>query len=81
LNKVPHPASSNYDSVKQFGDYLVGGYPKPGGKQVTLPTSWYTSFKGITTAVITVGNSGGTNLTYYGRFDGDSARLRIWYTQ
>lgn len=69
---------------KQRADWHVGGYPKPGGKTVTLPSDWWPQFRsGVANRFdgVTVGPSGGSNLTYYGRFDGPSARLRIWYTQ
>lgn len=73
--------------AKPRGDWFVGGYPKPGGKEVQLPVDWYPMFTnagayGYPRANgITVGWSGNTNLAYYGRFDGNSARLRIYYTQ
>lgn len=61
-------------------------YPKPGGVTVTLPSSWNSMFtnagSGGNRAIgVAAGPSGGTNETYYCRFDGPSARLRIWYTQ
>lgn len=56
-------------------------YPKPGGVTVTLPSSWYSSFKGKTSIGLYLGPSGGSNETYYIRSAGPSARLRIWYTQ
>ncbi|WP_394620957.1 hypothetical protein JNUCC0626_18240 [Lentzea sp. JNUCC 0626] len=73
--------------AKPRGDWHVGGWPKPGGVTATLPSDWYPLFQnggayGYGRADgITVGPSGGSNLSYYGRFDGGSARLRIWYTQ
>lgn len=73
--------------VKLRGDWHVGGFPKPGGLWLTLPADWWPFFKnGGTNGSnrangISVGPSGGTNLTYYGRFTGPAARLRIWYTQ
>jgi hypothetical protein len=76
------PAGNPYS--KQRGDYHVGGWPKPGGKWVTLPADWYSQFRsGVANRFdgITVGPAGNTNYAYYGRFDGPSARLRVWYTQ
>ncbi len=86
FNMVAHPAGANYDSVKLRQDWYQSGYPKPGGKTVVLPADWWPQFKntppsGPRTVAITVGNSAGTNLLYYGKFQGPSARLRIWYTQ
>lgn len=67
-------------------EWRVGGYPKPGGKTVTLWSDWYPFFRGTGNAnydgrasTIRLGPSGGTDLNYYGRFS--DVRLRIWYTQ
>lgn len=73
--------------TKLRGDHHISGMPKPGGTTIRLPSDWLPYFRnGGTTGSnraqsITVGPSGGTNLTYYGRFNGPSARLRLWYTQ
>jgi hypothetical protein len=80
---IDNPESS-FEALKMESDGPVGGYPKPGGKTLTLPSGWYVPFLSASSprAVGTsVGNSDGTNETYYIRFDGPSARLRIWYTQ
>lgn len=68
------------------GDWLVGGYPKPGGKEVQLPADWYPFFRGTDNnnyngraTCITLGPGGGTNQLYYGV--ATDARLRIHYTQ
>lgn len=69
------------------GDQYIAGYPKPGPKVWTLPSSWWAQFKntpptGLRAIGVSAGNSTlGTNEHYYCRFDGPSARLRIWYTQ
>lgn len=69
------------------GDQFIGGYPKPGWKNWDMPSSWWPQFKnsppsGLQAVGVSAGNSGlGTNEAYYARFDGPSARLRIWYTQ
>lgn len=76
----------NYTSPR--GKWLAGRWPKPGGLHITLPTDWYPLFRnggtpgygdGRANGII-VGNGDG-NLQNYVRFDGPSARLRIWYTQ
>ncbi|MBP2323346.1 hypothetical protein JOF56_003731 [Kibdelosporangium banguiense] len=74
------------DFFRFRGDWHVGGYPKPGGKTVTVPGDWFPLFRGTNNdnyngraTCITVGPGYGTNFTYYGRFT--DIRLRIWYTQ
>lgn len=73
--------------AKPKPDWHVGGYPKPGGKEVRLPSDWYPYFRnggsgGFNRADgVTVGPGVGTDLLYYGRMDGAGARLRIYYTQ
>ncbi len=75
------------DYVKYQADWIPSGYwPKPGGRTVQLPQDWWEQFtthppagKPKADGVI-VGPTGG-NLREYGRFDGASARLRVWYTQ
>lgn len=65
------------------GSYLVGGFPKPGSVQVNI-TGWKNLFHNNQSPRgngIQVGRAGTTDLTYYGRFDGPSARLLIKYTQ
>jgi hypothetical protein len=66
-------------------DWLVGGYPKPGGKTVTLPSDWWPFFANAAGAnrvsAIGVGPDGGSDNIYYCRFAGPDARLRIWFTQ
>ncbi len=86
FNMVAHPAGANYDSVKLRQDWHQPGYPRGNGKTVVLPADWWPQFKntppsGPRMVAITVGNSDGSNLLYYGKFQGPSARLRIWYTQ
>jgi hypothetical protein len=70
---------------KMRGDWLVGGYPKPGGKWVTVPGDWFGFFKGANNdlfngraTTITIGPTN-DDLVHYGRFT--DCRLRIWYTQ
>lgn len=75
---------STFEGLKLRGDWQVGGYPKPGGKTVTLPSDWWPFFRNAASpraGFVSVGNSDGSNLAYYCRFAGTSARLRIWYTQ
>lgn len=86
FNMIPGGAQNNFMALKLRGDWHVGGYPKPGGREVRLPSDWWNQFHntpaaGPRAAGISVGRSGGTNPLYYGKFDGPSARLRIWYTQ
>lgn len=61
-----------------------GPFQKPGGRWCDISgwkDLWHNN-QGVNRAAgVMVGPGGGTNLTYYGRFDGPSARLRIWYTQ
>ncbi|MDT8916362.1 hypothetical protein [Amycolatopsis sp. PS_44_ISF1] len=68
------------------GDWYVGGYPKPGGKTVTVPSDWFPFFRGTNNdnyngraTVVTLGPGNGSNYAYYGKFS--DCRLRIWYTQ
>lgn len=86
LNMVPFGVGNNWNAFKLRGDWYVGGYQKPGGKEVTLPSDWWNQFhntpaSGGRAFGISLGRGGGTNLTYYGKFQGPSARLRIYYTQ
>lgn len=76
--------NANFFKFKE--NWHVGGYPKPGGKTVTVPWDWWPLFKGTNNdnyngraTCITLGPSGGTDLSYYGRIT--DCRLRIWYTQ
>ena len=69
-------------------DWYVGGWPKPGGRWVTVPADWLPQFKGYGNAPnnqramgITLGAAPNNSGEYYGRFNGADARLRIWYTQ
>jgi len=66
--------------------YDVPGYPKPGGREIFLPSDWYPFFRGANNnsfngraTVITLGPGGGTNQVFYGI--ATDARLRIHYTQ
>lgn len=67
--------------TKLQADHIVGGYPKPGTKTITLPSAWNTSFKNKTAITVTAGPSGSTNLSQACWFEGATARLRVWYTQ
>lgn len=86
INAVPNNAGGP-SFGKARADWHVAGFPKPGGKWVTLPSDWFPLFHNdgayghARVNSISVGPSGGTNLNYYGRFTGSAARLRIWYTQ
>jgi hypothetical protein len=83
-NCLSSGAGSNYVSHKLKSDDIVGGYPARGPLLTTLPSGWYSSFVSSASpkaVSISAGPSGGTNETYYVRFDGPSARLRIYYTQ
>lgn len=60
----------------------VTGWPKPGGKWVLLPSSLYAGFKSGTYKGIGITAPGqGTNLLYYGRFNGSGALLRVTFTK
>lgn len=86
LNVVPGNAGGAA-FAKARTDWYVGGWPKPGAKWVTLPSDWNALFHnngayGYGKANgISVGPGPGTDLNYYGKFNGSAARLRIWYTQ
>lgn len=73
--------------TKPKADYKVGGFPKPGGMWVTLPSDWWVMFKNggangyPRIDSISLGKAFSSDLTYYGRFVGSESRLRIWYTQ
>lgn len=62
----------------------VAGFPKPGSKQVDI-SGWGAYFRdaeGANRAIgVSVGPRGSTDLNYYIRFGGSSARLLIKYTQ
>lgn len=67
---------------KLRGDWIVPGWPKPGGVWVTLPSDWWPFFAATSAQRaygISLGPSGGTNEVYYGR--ASDCRLRLWYTQ
>jgi hypothetical protein len=78
------PINAAAGSPGPTGPYDVGGWPKPGSVQVNI-SGWAAYFhnnQGTNRAIgVQVGPGGSTNLTYYGRFDGPSARLLIRYTQ
>ena len=64
----------------------VAGYPKPGGREIMLPTEWNGYFRGTDNnafngraTVISLGPGAGTNQIHYGV--ATDARLRIHYTQ
>lgn len=64
----------------------TGGWPKPGGREVMLPTDWWPQFKGTNNnsfngrgTALTLGPGVGNNQIYYGV--ATDARLRIYYTQ
>lgn len=59
------------------------GWHKPGGYWVTLPSWCYAGFLSGTYRGFGVGPAGGTNLLYYGRFNGGngSARIRVTHTR
>ena len=58
------------------------GWPKPGGRWVTLPSSLYAGFKSGTYRGFGMGPAGSTNLLYYGRFNGGTgARIRVTYVK
>jgi hypothetical protein len=56
-------------------------WPKPGGRWVTLPSSFWAGFKSGAYRGFGVGPAGSSNLLYYGRFNGSGAKLRITYTK
>lgn len=57
-------------------------WPKPGGRWVTLPSTFHAGFLNGTYKGFGVGPAGGTNLLYYGRFNGGAgAKIRITYTK
>lgn len=61
-------------------------WPKPGGRWVTIPSSFHAGFKSGTYRGIGVGKAGTTSLTYYGRFNGAGAsskkpQIRITYAK
>ncbi|WP_143018729.1 hypothetical protein [Geodermatophilus sp. DSM 45219] len=70
---------------KHKGDHLINGIPKPGGTNWVLPSDWWEHYTthppgGLKADGITVGPTG--NYAHeYGRYNGDSARLKIWFTQ
>lgn len=82
LIKVHGYTSAPASSPSQTTAKTVSGWPKPGGKWVTLPTSFYAGFKSGTYRGFGMGPSGGTNLLYYGRFNGGTgAKIRVTYTK
>lgn len=92
FNIIPGGVNNNFEAfqLSPFGDWHVGGFVRGGGQRVGLPADWRPYFRNGGTAGgspgnravgISVGRSGGTNLQYYGRFHGASARLFISFTQ
>lgn len=68
------------------GLWDVGGMPKPGGRELTLPEDWKPLFRGTDNnsfngrgTCLTLGPGVGNNQVYYGV--ATDARLRIYYTQ
>ena len=66
------------------GDWRVPGFPKPGGRWLTVPADWFPHFRNVGAGGgeargITIGKAGNTDVAYYGKFN--DARLKIWYTQ
>lgn len=73
----------NYNSIK--GNVNIDGIQKPGGTSWRLPGDWFEHFTthppgGVKFDGITVGPTA-NNLLEYGKFEGHTARLRIWYVQ
>jgi len=80
LTSVPASAPTMTTAVSS------ANWPKPGGRWVTLPSSFHAGFLAGTYKGFGVGPSGGTNLLYYGRFNGSGAssskpQIRITYTK
>lgn len=68
------------------GLWETGGWPKPGGREVMLPSDWWPLFRGTDNnsfngrgTALTLGPGVGNNQIYYGV--ATDARLRIYYTQ
>lgn len=58
------------------------GWPKPGGRWVTLPSSFNAGFQNGTYRGFGMGPGTSTSSTYYGRFNGGTAaKIRITYTK
>lgn len=76
------PASSPSITSNQL---QVGGWKKPEGKWVKLPTSWHAGIKAGTIRGLALGPGPSTSLTYYGRADGHTGsrppQLKITYTR
>jgi hypothetical protein len=84
LNLIKNGTSFPAAGGKLTADYDVGGWPKPGSLQVDISgwAGYFHNSQGANRAIgVSVGPIGSTNETYYGRFDGPSARLAIHYTQ
>jgi hypothetical protein len=82
LVKVHGYTSAPASSPSMTTAKTVSGWPKPGGLWVTLPSSLYAGFKSGTYRGFGFGPSGGTNLLYYGRFNGGTgAKIRVTYTK
>jgi hypothetical protein len=58
------------------------GWPKPGGRWVTLPSSLYAGFKSGSYRGFGMGPGSSNSLSYYGRFNGGGgAKIRVTYTK
>lgn len=84
LNAIKAGATFPVNTYKLSSDFDVAGFPKGGTKVVDIP-SWanlfHNSFGANKAIGISCGTIGSTNETYYIRFNGPAARLRLWYTQ
>jgi hypothetical protein len=67
------------------GLFSSGSWPKPGGRWITLPSSWYAGFAAGTYRGITLGPGSSTNHLYYGKAYGSTgkypAKIRLSYTK
>jgi hypothetical protein len=77
-------SAASFVALKMASNFNVALAGKTGSQIITLPSSWYPSFKSTSSPQATIigfGTSGGTNETFYMKFPGPNIRLRILYTQ
>jgi len=79
LVKVHGYTSAPGSSPSMTTALTSSGWPKPGGRWVTLPSSLYAGFVSGTYRGIGVGPGASSSQTYYGRFNRDGAKLEITY--
>lgn len=75
-----------FNPTKLRTNWQVDGWARGAGRWLTVPSDWWPFFRtnqpaGSIATAITLGPGGGSNLSFYGRFNGPDFRVKVWYTQ